>query len=234
MASGTLAAVKIIKLEQGEDLDDVLNEVNFLRDCTHRNIVAYMGCYMKRSPVKGQKIFWIVMEYCGGGRLKPPARVNLRGAMREIEIACILRESLQGLAFLHTNAKIHRDIKCGNILMTDNGEIKLADFGVSTQLTRTFSKRHTFIGTPYWCVALSASVAFCASADVWSLGITAIEMADGAPPMFDMHPMRVLFMIPKNDMPTLKDRSKSADFHNFLCACLDKDPDRRLTATQLL
>eukprot|EP00842_Homolaphlyctis_polyrhiza_P006070 jgi/Hompol1/6464/HPOL_003551-RA len=203
LATGGLAAVKIIKLEPGEELDEVLNEVNFLRDCMHVNIVAYMGCYMKRGAVKGQKIVW-------------------------------------GLAFLHSKSKIHRDIKCGNILMTDSGEIKLADFGVSTQLTRTFSKRHTFIGTPYWMApevitSEQQGTAYDYKADIWSLGITAIEMADGAPPMFDMHPMRVLFMIPKNDPPTLKDRTKwSPDFHNFLKACLEKDPEKRLSAVQLL
>ncbi|OAJ42089.1 hypothetical protein BDEG_25591 [Batrachochytrium dendrobatidis JEL423] len=214
--TGIMTAVKIIKLEAGEELDEVLNEVNFLRDCTHENIVAYMGCYMKRGPVKGQKVVWIVMEYCGGGSVEATCK-NLRGCLTEKEISCIIHQSLKGLAFLHSKSKIHRDIKCGNILMTDKGEIKLADFGVSTQLTRTFSKRHTFIGTPYWQVMAPEVItseqqgtSYDGKADIWSLGITAIEMADGAPPMFDMHPMRVLFMIPKLDSPVLKDKSKCA------------------------
>nr|KAJ3422933.1 Mitogen-activated protein kinase kinase kinase kinase 3 [Polyrhizophydium stewartii] len=202
VASGSFAAVKVIKLEPGEELSEVLNEVNFLRDCRHRNIVAYMGSYMKRGQVKGQKIIWIVMEFCGGG--------SVEGTCKR------------------------------NILMTDKGEVKLADFGVSTQLSNTFSKRHTFIGTPYWMApevitSEQQNTAYDYKADIWSLGITAIEMAEGAPPMFETHPMRVLFMIPKLDPPTLKDKSKwSQDFHNFLRACLDKDPDRRLSASQLL
>ncbi|KAH6575531.1 hypothetical protein BASA50_002962 [Batrachochytrium salamandrivorans] len=242
--TGTLAAVKIIKLEAGEELDEVLNEINFLRDCTHENIVSYMGCYMKRGPVKGQKIIWSPSYFRLSLSLIPIfvvfVNIDLRGPLFEKEIACIIRQSLKGLAFLHDRSKIHRDIKCGNILMTDKGEIKLADFGVSTQLTRTFSKRHTFIGTPYWMApevitSEQQGTSYDYKADIWSLGITAIEMADGAPPMFDMHPMRVLFMIPKLDPPILKDQTKwSADFHNFLRACLEKDPDRRLSASQLL
>ncbi|KAL2918803.1 hypothetical protein HK105_201637 [Polyrhizophydium stewartii] len=212
VASGSFAAVKVIKLEPGEELSEVLNEVNFLRDCRHRNIVAYMGSYMKRGQVKGQKIIWIVMEFCGGGSVEGTCK-SLRGSLTEQEIVCILRESLQGLEFLHSRNKIHRDIKCGNILMTDKGEVKLADFGVSTQLSNTFSKRHTFIGTPYWMApevitSEQQNTAYDYKADIWSLGITAIEMAEGAPPMFETHPMRVLFMIPKLDPPTLKDKSK--------------------------
>ncbi|TPX67349.1 hypothetical protein SpCBS45565_g03850 [Spizellomyces sp. 'palustris'] len=237
--TGELAAVKVIKLEAGEELDDVLHEVNFLRDCNHRNVVSYIGCYMKKGAVRGQKHIWIVMEFCGGGSVEASYK-GLRGALTEQEITCIIRESLTGLAFLHSCNKMHRDIKCGNILMTENGQIKIADFGVSTQLTRTFSKRHTFIGTPYWMApevitAEQQGTAYDYKADVWSLGITAMEMAECSPPMFDMHPMRVLFMIPKLDPPKLKDQTKwSPAFRDFLHVCLEKDPDKRPTADQLL
>ncbi|KAI8917272.1 kinase-like domain-containing protein [Powellomyces hirtus] len=237
--TGEMAAIKVIKLEAGEELDEVLHEVNFLRDCNHRNVVSYIGCYMKRGTVKGQKHIWIVMEFCGGGSVEA-AYKGLRGPLTEQEVACIIRESLIGLSFLHSCNKMHRDIKCGNILMTETGQIKIADFGVSTQLTRTFSKRHTFIGTPYWMApevitAEQQGTAYDSQADIWSLGITAMEMAECSPPMFDMHPMRVLFMIPKLDPPTLKDSSKwSESFRNFLHICLEKDPDKRPTADQLL
>ncbi|KAJ3274129.1 hypothetical protein HDV01_003412 [Terramyces sp. JEL0728] len=236
---GNSVAVKIIKLEPGEELDEVLNEVNFLRDCNHPNIVSYIGCYIKKGTVRGQKIVWIVMEYCGGGSVEAAGK-NLKASLLESEIKCIIRECLVGLEFLHSRSKIHRDIKCGNILMNDQGEIKLADFGVSTQLTRTFSKRNTFIGTPYWMApevitSEQHGTSYDHKADIWSLGISAIEMAESTPPMFDTHPMRVLFMIPKLDPPQLKEKEKwSSDFHSFLKACLEKNPDNRPTAGDLL
>ncbi|KAJ3259545.1 hypothetical protein HK103_002098 [Boothiomyces macroporosus] len=166
--------------------------------------------------------------------------LDLKAPLLESEIKCIIRECLVGLEFLHSRSKIHRDIKCGNILMNDQGEIKLADFGVSTQLTRTFSKRNTFIGTPYWMApevitSEQQGTSYDHKADIWSLGISAIEMAESTPPMFDTHPMRVLFMIPKLDPPQLKEKEKwSSDFHSFLKACLEKNPDDRPTAGDLL
>ncbi|KAJ3022605.1 Mitogen-activated protein kinase kinase kinase kinase 3 [Thoreauomyces humboldtii] len=237
--TGEMAAIKVIKLEAGEELDEVLHEVNFLRECNHRNVVSYIGCYMKRGSVKGQKHIWIVMEFCGGGSVEA-AYKGLRAPLKEQEVATIIRESLIGLSFLHSCNKMHRDIKCGNILMTEKGQIKIADFGVSTQLTRTFSKRHTFIGTPYWMApevitAEQQGTAYDSQADIWSLGITAMEMAECSPPMFDMHPMRVLFMIPKLEPPKLKENSNWSDaFRDFLHTCLEKDPDKRPTADQLL
>jgi serine/threonine protein kinase len=123
--------------------------------------------------------------------------------------------------------------------MTDDGQIKLADFGVSTQLTRTFSKRNTFIGTPYWMApevitSEQQGTSYDHKADIWSLGITAIEMAEGTPPMFDMHPMRVLFMIPTLPSPTVKSQQWSQDFRSFLKVCLDKNPENRPNASELL
>ncbi|KAJ3057492.1 hypothetical protein HK097_004013 [Rhizophlyctis rosea] len=238
-ATDELAAVKVVKLEAGEELDEVLNEVNFLRDCIHDNVVSYVGCYMKKGTVKGQKHVWIVMEFCGGGSVEA-AYKGLRGPLTEREISAVLRQALQGLAFLHSCNKIHRDIKCGNILMNENGQIKLADFGVSANLTRTFSKRNTFIGTPYWMApevitSEQEGTHYDSKADIWSFGITAIEMAEVSPPMFDLHPMRVLFMIPKNDPPTLKKKDNwSEKFHDFLRVCLEKDPDKRPSAQDLL
>lgn len=179
------------------------------------------------------------MEYCGGGSVEAIIK-SMKAPLLEIEIKCVIRQALIGLAFLHRRSKIHRDIKCGNLLLTDSGEVKLADFGVSTQLSRTFSKRNTFIGTPYWMApevitSEQQGTSYDHKADIWSLGITAIEMAESSPPMFDLHPMRVLFMIPKFDSPKLKlQDSWSKDFHSFLSACLDKDAEKRPTADELL
>ncbi|KAI8814316.1 kinase-like domain-containing protein [Cladochytrium replicatum] len=203
-----IVAIKIITLEPGEEIFDVLNEINFLRECSHSNIVSYMGCFMKTGSLKGQKCVWISMEYCGGGSVEAIYR-SLKAPLSEKQIACIIRECLKGLAFLESCSKIHRDIKCGNILLTEDGDIKLADFGVATQLTRTFAKRNTFIGTPYWMApevitSELKGTLYDNKADVWSLGITAIEMAECGPPMFDMHPMRCLYLVPIVDPPKLK------------------------------
>ncbi|KAI3639968.1 hypothetical protein MIR68_001973 [Amoeboaphelidium protococcarum] len=239
ISTGEIVAVKIIKLEPGEELDEVLNEINFLQSCQHRNIVAYGGSYLKKGALRGEKQIWIAMEFCGGGSCEAIYKA-LKSPFNEKEISVIIRESLQGLAFLHSMRKLHRDIKSGNILLTDSGGVKLADFGVSTQLTKTFSKRNTFIGTPYWMSpetiqAQESGTFYDFKADIWSLGITCIEMAECSPPMFDMHPMRVLFMIPKVDPPTLRDRRKwSQNFHQFLQLCLQKDPDHRPNADVLL
>jgi serine/threonine protein kinase len=236
--TGQHAAVKVIRLEVGEELDDVLNEVNFLKSCAHKNVVAYHGCFMKRGNVKGQKYISIAMEYCGGGSVEGCYKA-LKGPLNEDEICSIIKESLSGLNFLHSCRKLHRDIKCGNILLTESGDVKLADFGVSTQITKTLSKRHTFIGTPYWMAPEVITSEQCGTeydykADIWSLGITAIEMTQCSPPMFDMHPMRVLFMIPNLDPPKLTQGTWTPEFHDFIAKCLQKDPDNRPTAEELL
>ncbi|ORX42008.1 kinase-like protein [Piromyces finnis] len=203
-----IVAIKVIRVEAGENLKDILNEIKFLRSCEHQNIVSYKGCYMRKGNVKGQNFIWIVMEYCGGGSVESGYKF-LHQHLEEQEIASILKECLIGLKFLHSCGKIHRDIKCGNILLNDDGIVKLADFGVSTQISKTFSKRRTFIGTPYWMApevitSEQQGTEYDFKADIWSLGITAIEMANCHPPMFDVHPMRVLFMIPNLPSPTLE------------------------------
>ncbi|KAG4091952.1 kinase-like protein [Neocallimastix lanati (nom. inval.)] len=206
-----LVAIKVIRLEAGEDLSDILNEINFLRSCEHQNIVSYKGCYMRKGNVKGQNFIWIVMEYCGGGSIESGYKL-LHQHLEEPEIASVIKECLLGLKFLHSCNKMHRDIKCGNILLNDDGIVKLADFGVSTQLSKTFCKRNTFIGTPYWMApevitSEQRGTEYDFKADIWSLGITALEMANCHPPMFDIHPMRVLFMIPNLPPPTLENGS---------------------------
>ncbi|TRY99058.1 hypothetical protein DNTS_022304, partial [Danionella cerebrum] len=170
----------------GEDFAVVQQEIIMMKDCKHSNIVAYFGSYLRRDKL------WICMEYCGGGSLQDIYHVT--GPLSESQIAYVTRETLQGLYYLHNKGKMHRDIKGANILLTDNGYVKLADFGVSAQITATLAKRKSFIGTPYWMAPEVAAVerkgGYNHLCDIWAVGITAIELAELQPPMFDLHPMR--------------------------------------------
>eukprot|EP01087_Luapelamoeba_hula_P019950 TRINITY_DN669_c2_g1_i2.p1 TRINITY_DN669_c2_g1~~TRINITY_DN669_c2_g1_i2.p1 ORF type:complete len:795 (+),score=143.96 TRINITY_DN669_c2_g1_i2:48-2387(+) len=224
-----VVAIKIISLEHDEALGEVMKEISILAACNHANIVAYRGSYFK-----GENL-WIVMEYCGGGSSIDICNI-LGTGIHEDQIALICREALKGLEYLHRIKKLHRDIKGGNILLTDQGDVKLADFGVSGTLASTFSKRNTFVGTPYWMAPeVIREDKYDGRADIWSLGITAIELAETLPPYSKIHPMRVLFMIPKEQPPTLsKPHLWSSKFHSFLSCCLVKDPQQRADATMML
>ncbi|KAJ8393201.1 hypothetical protein AAFF_G00062730 [Aldrovandia affinis] len=233
--TGELAAIKVIKLEPGEDFVVVQQEIIMMKDCKHSNIVAYFGSYLRRDKL------WISMEYCGGGSLQDIYHVT--GPLLESQIAYMSRETLQGLYYLHSKGKMHRDIKHlgANILLTDNGYVKLADFGVSAQITATLAKRKSFIGTPYWMAPEVAAVerkgGYNHLCDIWAVGITAIELAELQPPMFDLHPMRALFLMTKSNFqpPKLKDRVKwTNNFHHFVKMSLTKSPKKRPTAEKLL
>ncbi|XP_075469949.1 mitogen-activated protein kinase kinase kinase kinase 5 isoform X3 [Ascaphus truei] len=233
LQTGELAAVKIIKLEPGDDFSLIQQEIFMVKECKHTNIVAYFGSYLCREKL------WICMEYCGGGSLQDIYHVT--GPLSECQIAYVCRETLEGLAYLHSKGKMHRDIKGANILFTDHGDVKLADFGVAAKITATIAKRKSFIGTPYWMAPEVAAVekngGYNQLCDIWAVGITAIELGELQPPMFDLHPMRALFLMSKSNFqpPKLKEKPKwTPVFHNFVKVALTKNPKKRPTAERLL
>ncbi|XP_060716874.1 mitogen-activated protein kinase kinase kinase kinase 4-like isoform X3 [Tachysurus vachellii] len=237
--TGQLAAIKVMDVTEDEE-EEIKLEINMLKKYSHhRNIATYYGAFIKKSPPGHDDQLWLVMEFCGAGSITDLVK-NTKNGLKEDWIAYISREILRGLAHLHAHHVIHRDIKGQNVLLTENAEVKLVDFGVSAQLDRTVGRRNTFIGTPYW---MAPEVIACDEnpdatydyrSDLWSCGITAIEMAEGAPPLCDMHPMRALFLIPRNPPPRLKSKKWSKKFINFIENCLVKNYTQRPPTDQLL
>ncbi|XP_077846216.1 TRAF2 and NCK-interacting protein kinase isoform X21 [Macaca mulatta] len=232
------------EVEQESDTDEeeeIKQEINMLKKYSHhRNIATYYGAFIKKNPPGMDDQLWLVMEFCGAGSVTDLIKNTKGNTLKEEWIAYICREILRGLSHLHQHKVIHRDIKGQNVLLTENAEVKLVDFGVSAQLDRTVGRRNTFIGTPYW---MAPEVIACDEnpdatydfkSDLWSLGITAIEMAEGAPPLCDMHPMRALFLIPRNPAPRLKSKKWSKKFQSFIESCLVKNHSQRPATEQLM
>jgi len=241
-------AIKQINIESDIDVQDLLNEIEHMSQLNDSPfIVRYVKTYITAkeedfTPFTGNcesfvipttDTLWIAMEYCNGGSVSDLMTITKEN-LKEEEMCLILRDSLQGLNFLHDKKKIHRDIKAGNILLNSEGRAKLADFGVSGQMKDT-TKHHTVIGTPFWMAPEVIEEQYDNKADIWSLGITAIEMAEGHPPYWNIHPMRAIFLIPNRPPPKLKDEEKwSPEFIDFISKCLTRAPDQRPSAIQLL
>nr|XP_036231369.1 serine/threonine-protein kinase 10 isoform X2 [Bactrocera oleae]XP_036231370.1 serine/threonine-protein kinase 10 isoform X2 [Bactrocera oleae]XP_036231371.1 serine/threonine-protein kinase 10 isoform X2 [Bactrocera oleae]XP_036231372.1 serine/threonine-protein kinase 10 isoform X2 [Bactrocera oleae] len=221
------AAAKLCTLEDEENLSDHMVEIDILSEIKHPNIVELYEAFSIEDKL------WMLIEYCDGGALDS-IMVELEKPLTEPQIAYVCRHMTEGLNFLHNNKVIHRDLKAGNVLLTMEGGVKLADFGVSAKNKHTLQKHDTFIGTPYW---MAPELVLCETfrdnpydlkVDIWSLGITLIELAQMEPPNSEMSPMRVLLKIQKSDPPTLDQPSKwSKEFVDFLKKALVKDPQQR-------
>ncbi|XP_043799289.1 neither inactivation nor afterpotential protein C isoform X4 [Apis laboriosa] len=236
-AENKRVAVKVQKLTP-ESESMILEEYRILRDYTsHPNLPDFYGIYRRRSGKKTEyDQIWFVMELCDGGTVMDLVQglLTMNKKMREEHISFILKEVIQAMIYLNENNVMHRDIRGSNILLTKEGEIKLVDFGLSRTCQSEIGKRYTCVGSPSWMapeVAMSKgnnTEGYGNRADVWAIGITAIELADGKPPFQDMHPTRALFQIIRNPPPTLNRPSNwSQNFNDFIAECLEKNPENR-------
>uniref|UniRef100_A0A8C7UNJ6 Mitogen-activated protein kinase kinase kinase kinase n=1 Tax=Oncorhynchus mykiss TaxID=8022 RepID=A0A8C7UNJ6_ONCMY len=225
--TSVISAIKVVKLDPGDDILSIQQEITMIKECTHKNIVAYFGSYLRNNKL------WICMEYCGGGSLQDIYHVT--GPLNERQIAYVCRETLQ------VNALKNRSTKILFFQLSHGIFFSPADFGVAAEINASVAKRKSFIGTPYWMAPEVAAVekkgGYNQLCDIWAVGITAIELAELQPPMFDLHPMRALMMMSKSSFqpPKLKDKAKwSADFHSFVKISLTKNPRKRPSSEKLL
>lgn len=229
-ATGAIVAVKVVPNQEGdEESMKIMGEIDILSKCNSPYIVGYFECF-KCPPKKrlDPSELWIVQEYCEGGSVSDLIEAaGGRGsfAMPEECIRAACAGIVLGLEYLHKKEVCHRDIKCGNVLLTNDGHVKLADFGVSAELTNTINKRKTVVGSPFWMAPeVIKESHYDGRADVWSLGITAIEMAEGAPPHSNLNPLRAIFLIPSKPAPTLSDPDQwSPEMLDFIRCCCKKE-----------
>eukprot|EP00574_Skeletonema_japonicum_P003196 CAMPEP_0201725344 /NCGR_PEP_ID=MMETSP0593-20130828/8766_1 /ASSEMBLY_ACC=CAM_ASM_000672 /TAXON_ID=267983 /ORGANISM="Skeletonema japonicum, Strain CCMP2506" /LENGTH=609 /DNA_ID=CAMNT_0048216715 /DNA_START=108 /DNA_END=1937 /DNA_ORIENTATION=+ len=235
LRTNAIVAVKVVPNQEGDaaEADKIMGEIDILSKCNSPYIVGYFECFVappKKRMEAGE--MWIVMEFCDGGSISDLIEAaGGRGsfAMPEEAIRAACAGIVLGLEYLHKKEICHRDIKCGNVLLTNDGHVKLADFGVSAELTNTINKRKTVVGSPFWIAPEVIKEAhYDGRADVWSLGITAIEMAEGAPPHSNLNPLRAIFLIPSKPAPTLADPDNwSPEMLDFIRCCCKKDPSER-------
>ncbi len=227
--TGKIYAAKIANIITHNEIESYKKEINVLKQCNSKYIVHYYNSYIKNYQI------WIILEYCDGGSLLELIKI-LQKPLNEEQIASLIYMILLGLNFLHENKKIHRDVKTGNILLSREGIAKLGDFGVSTQLMHSFSKKISKIGTPFYMspeVILQNKYNY--KCDIWSLGITCIEMAEGEPPFSKIKPYLVLKKIITQPPKGLKNKDKwSNDFNDFIEKCLIYEPNERPSAKDLL
>lgn len=227
--SGHKVAIKKMEINN-ENIKLLATEISIMKTSKHPNVVEYIESYIVDEKM------WVIMEYMGGGCLTDVLECFDDIQMNEQQIAFVTRETLSSLAYVHAHHRIHRDIKSDNILLSNDGAVKLADFGYAAQLTKSFVKRNTVVGTPYWMAPeLIRGHDYGTKVDIWSLGIMLIEMAEGEPPYMEYPPLRALFLITTKGIPPLKDQNKwSRDFHDFLQKCLDVKVQTRPEAAELL
>ncbi|CAN8072277.1 unnamed protein product [Agarophyton chilense] len=228
LSTGKIVALKLVDLEKmDEEIDVIQREIEVMRQISNPYVVQYYTSLMHGSTL------WIVMEYMSAGSLKE--LIDYVGPLPEDAIATVMKALCRGLDYVHRGHKLHRDIKAANILLNDDGEVKLADFGVAGQMTTTVRQRNTFVGSPFWMAPeVVQKSLYNEKADIWSIGITGIELANGLPPYATEHPFRALFLIPKNPPPRVEGAHFSKAFKDFIALCLKKNPDERPSAEQLL
>ncbi|CAK9438629.1 uncharacterized protein LODBEIA_P28530 [Lodderomyces beijingensis] len=231
-------AIKVTNLDDStDDIQQIVNEIQFLSKLKHPNIIQYIESFAQHYNM------FIVMDFCDGGSCSDLLKYHKK--LREPVVSYIIKSVLQGLNYLHGQQTVHRDIKAANILLTDTALVKLADFGVSTELTLTKKKKHTFVGTPFWMAPevitrgapygrVKKNDGYDYKADIWSTGITTIELVNGAPPLAEHEPLKILFEIPKKKPPILKGSQYGENIKDFVKYCLIMEPEKRPSCATLL
>ncbi|KAJ1834388.1 kinase that interacts with cdc31p [Coemansia sp. RSA 2711] len=225
--TGRTVAIKILNLDNEEDFSDMQREINLLSQVHSPHIAQYYGSFIESSRM------WIIMEYASGGSIH---KLMQAGPIEEKYTSSIMYGVLLALDYLHSSGIMHRDIKAANILVTDEGVVQLCDFGVARQVMQASAKSYSFVGTPYWMApeVIQKGQVYDFKADIWSLGITAYEIATGVPPYADEDPKRALFLIPRKGPKRLAPEQAGRDMRDFVSRCLEVDVAKRPTAHELL